>query len=461
MVSRFENGELTPLPTQTFPCDEADKAFRFMQQAKHIGKVVIDYESKPTEVLANDESEVKLKPNRSYWVAGGMGGFGLRVARWLAERGAKHVILGGRSSTISDEICEKVGSIESEFSCSIRHLPVDLSDLQSVRNVVEQIEAVGPPLAGVFHTAMVLEDRLLIDLDRRTLDRVLQPKVQGGWNLHEATGDCELDCFVLFSSLSSIFGHAGQANYSAANAFLDSLAHHRRFIGLHGVAINWGHVGEVGYLAARGELSQRLERQGVLTFSADEAMRCLEYALANDITDQSVLRMDWTKWRGLGITGEVPPKFAHLLRNKTEPVKPTDRLASYAEVRQAEGEERRSMIGTIVAQKTASLLGIETEDLPWDRPLLTLGLDSLMAVEMRNWIESRLQIDLPISDLMRAEGLNELTDLATDLFSDENASVKETSAAELLEQITDMSDESVDALLAKLIEEPEGESGVG
>ena len=469
MVGRFESGQLTPLPTQNFSADETRDAFRYMQQGKHIGKVVVDYRGGIEEVFAGEVADVNFKADRTYWIAGGLGGFGLRVAQWLVDSGAKHLVLGGRSKEVPAQTAMTLDRWRDE-GVSVRVLPVDLTSMASVQSVVDEIDANGPALAGVFHTAMILEDRLLADLDPPTLTRVLRPKVQGGWNLHAATSDHDLDCFVLFSSLSSVFGHAGQANYSAANAFLDSLAHYRRSLGMPGLAINWGHVGEVGYLAERSELSERLQRQGVLTFSADEAMQCLNRSIGTDAIQLSVLRMDWSVWRGLGITGSVSPRFAHLLRGQNNNVSGLERLATAEEVRSADGPARRELIAGIVGSKAATLLGIELGQMEWDQPLLSMGLDSLMAVELRNWIESRLEINLSIADLMRGEGLNQVCHAICEVI-DGNAPSSEpierdtldpdNSSNELLNQLSDMTDETVDALLAQLIDESQSGSSGG
>lgn len=456
LVKKFERGELQPLAVTKFDADETSDAFRFMQQGKHIGKVVVDYRGGIKDVFAGQTDPIRFKSDRSYWVAGGLGGFGLRVAQWLIDCGAKQLILGGRSSTFSDQTKAVLNTWTAQ-GIDVRVMPVDLTSIDSVQSVVAKIDAECAPLTGVFHTAMILEDRLISDLDVETLHRVLRPKVLGGWNLHAATGEHDLDQFVLFSSLSSVFGHAGQANYAAANAFLDSLAHYRRSLGMPGIAINWGHVGEVGYLARRGELSQRLERQGVMTFSADEAMQCLEQSLQTDVIQQSVLRMDWTRWRGLGITGDVSPRFAHLLRGKTEELSTGQRLATADEVRSATPEARRSMIAGIIGCKAAALLGIELEQMPWDRPLLSLGLDSLMAVEMRNWIESRLSIDLPIADLMRSDGMSAVCAAVSERVAAGADQSELDSPQELLDQLPDLSDAAVDDLLMKLLEESGGE----
>jgi acyl carrier protein len=326
-----------------------------------------------------------------------------------------------------------------------------------------------PSLRGVFHTAMLLEDRMLADLDRATLERVLRPKVLGGWNLHQQTLGRTLDHFVLFSSLSSIFGHAGQANYSAANALLDGLAHYRRGIGLPGLTMNWGHLGEVGYLAEREQLGQRLERQGVLSFSVKQALECLEYAMQLNEVQLSVLRIDWSVWRGLGITSRVSPRFAHLLRSRgSEDSGEQMQLASAEQLRRADEAQRVPMVERLLRYKAGSLLGIASEHIQRERALLEMGLDSLMAVEMRNWIEAQMEISLPIAALMRSASLHELIAKVCEIVhhSASEFSAKATAssvvpsplpaisgqqAIDLLEQLPTLADGEVTQLLERLL----------
>ena len=315
LVERFDSGELHPVLTKNFEADDTRAAFRFMQQGKHIGKVSVSYATPPNEILPGGYTSINFRSDASYWVAGGLGGFGMEVAKWLANRGAGSLVLSGRSQISADET-KRIAAQFAATKTRITILPTDITDAESVKSSLAEIDATLPPLRGVFHTAMVLEDRMLVDLDRATLERVLWPKVLGGWNLHQQTLGRSLDHFVLFSSLSSVFGHAGQANYSAANALLDALAHYRRALGLPALAMNWGHLGEVGYLAQREQLGQRLERQGVLSFTVKQALDCLEYAMQLHERQLSVLRIDWTLWRGLGITSRVSPRFSHLLRNR-------------------------------------------------------------------------------------------------------------------------------------------------
>ena len=275
LVRRFESGELKPLPITTYVADQTRDAFRFMRQGKHVGKVVVDFSRRPSDVRPGKTNPTRFHADAAYWIAGGLGGFGLHIARWMVRQGARHLVLSGRRETPSSDAAAMIEQMESQ-GANVSVMRCDITDAQDVRATLRQIDEQMPPLRGVFHTAMVLKDRMLVDLDRDTLEQVLRPKVIGGWNLHRETRDRSLDHFVLFSSLSSIFGHAGQANYSAANALLDGIAHYRRSQNLPACVVNWGHVGEAGYLARRQELGERLKRQGVLSFTLEQATDCLK-----------------------------------------------------------------------------------------------------------------------------------------------------------------------------------------
>ncbi len=490
LVDRFESGELQPLPVTEYNVEETVGAFRYMQQGKHIGKVAVSYNSRPASVKAGEYLPTQFNAAGTYWVAGGLGGFGIEIARWMIERGARSLVLSGRSTTLRPEAEKAIAEFEAA-GARINVLPTDITDPQSIRETLSQIDASMPPLVGVIHTAMVLIDKLIVDLDRETLDKVLRPKVLGGWNLHKETLGRELECFILFSSLSSVFGHAGQANYSAANALLDSLAYYRRSLGLPGLVMNWGHLGEVGYLAERDELSERLERQGVLSFTVKEATECLDFALQTKAIQLSVLNMDWSLWRGLGITNRVSPRFAHLLRHQGE-VQSSGDYASAEALRAVAGKQREKLIDSMLRTKAGSLLGIPAEQIQPDRALLEMGLDSLMAVEMRNWIENQMEIQVPISSLMRTESLAQLTQQLCEIIDGSGISMtsdlaepseaagstitqpsaetdeplqraedndSEVDAQSLLEQLPDMGEDEVSELLEQLLQKDDAPQG--
>ncbi|NNE00359.1 MAG: SDR family NAD(P)-dependent oxidoreductase, partial [Pirellulaceae bacterium] len=460
LVPRFESGELQPLGVKTYAADKTADAFRWMQKGKHIGKIAVSYQQPPREVRPGTYAPIQFRHDGSYWIAGGLGGFGLQIARWLVDHGAGSVVLSGRSKTVALEARAAIQEMQAS-GAKITVLPADITQADDVRQVLDAIQADLPPLRGVFHTAMVLEDRLLVDLDRETLQRVLRPKVLGGWNLHQQTVDLPLDHFVLFSSLSSIFGHAGQANYSAANAALDSLGHYRRSLGLPACVMNWGHLGEVGYLAQRSELGERLERQGVLSFSVQQATDALEYALQTQSVQMSVLRMDWSTWRGLGLTTRVSPRFAHLIHGAGDAADVRGAHVTADDLRAADQFKRIEMIGEMLRAKAGKLLGIEMQQLDTKRPLLDLGLDSLMAVEMRNWVESQVEINLPISSLMRSSGLDSLTQTVAEALQDQQSvgiaptsddhAITSHRAETLLDELPELSDNEVSELLSQML----------
>ena len=355
----------------------------------------------------------------------------------------------------------------------------DVSKEADVAALLSLIDRELPPLRGVFHAAMVLEDSLLVNLDRDRMDRVLAPKLAGSWNLHVQTASRPLDFFVLFSSLSSVFGHAGQANYAAANAFLDAMAWYRRASGLPALTVNWGYVGDVGYLARRSELGDRLERQGVLSFTVRQALALLEKAMRRQHVQVSVMRMEWSRWRGLGVTGRVSPRFAHLCGQTDSSHDPAVNGASLGRetILAADPEDRPGLVAAMLGDKVARVLGTSADRLDGDRPLLQAGVDSLMAVELRNWLEGELHVDLPIVELMRSPNMSALAALLAERLetggrsesyevgrngarngsaNGQNGYVRapmEGSPTNLLSRIDDLSGDQVDALLTALMDE--------
>jgi NAD(P)-dependent dehydrogenase (short-subunit alcohol dehydrogenase family)/acyl carrier protein len=429
-------------------------AFRFMQQSKHVGKIVLSTrEPRGTNAtplaLAPSEEPIAFRGDATYLIVGGLGGFGLAVSRWMVERGARHLALLGRRGIHSDESRKAVAELEQRGARVSVHR-ADVSKEDDLAAVLAAIERDGPPLRGVIHSAMVLEDAMLVNLDRPRMRRVLAPKVEGGWNLHWQTQRYPLDFFVLFSSLSSVFGHAGQGNYAAANLFLDALTWHRRALGLPTLTINWGYLGEVGYLAERPRLGEWLERQGVLSFTVRQALTLLERAMQRQTIQVSVMRVDWSRWRGLCMTGHVSPRFAHLLRQENAASGSEDTAA----------KPLRVSLDMRIRDKVARVLGTSPERLDTEKPLLNLGIDSLMAVELRNWIEQELHVNVPIMELLRSPSLSRLTDLLREQTANNGNGtapapppVKTHDAENLLAKIEDMPDEDIDALLTALLDE--------
>ena len=268
-----------------------------MAGGKHIGKVVVAF---PTPFVPR-RGELpgpgfEVKPDGCYLITGAFGGYGKVLARWLVECGARHLVLTSRSGASNPEAAEFVADLQ-ERGVEVRVVPADIGAPDDVQRLFAEINSGGQPLRGLFHLAMVIDDAPLAALTPERMRTVLGPKAHGAWLLHEATQEMKLDCFVMFSSVSSIFGNPAQGNYSAANAFLDSLAHHRQALGLPALTVNWGVLGGEGFVARNERVADFLARQGTNAISPGEAMALLESFLRAGSAQAISIRVDWRKWR--------------------------------------------------------------------------------------------------------------------------------------------------------------------
>jgi NADPH:quinone reductase-like Zn-dependent oxidoreductase/NAD(P)-dependent dehydrogenase (short-subunit alcohol dehydrogenase family)/aryl carrier-like protein len=460
----FAAGRLTPLPFRVFPAAQIVDAFRYMQQGRHIGKVVASMFDPPRTVVAGEDRRCRFRSDRSYLITGGLSGFGLACARWMAERGAGELVLMGRRGVASPEARAALDELTSR-GVNIRVAVGDVSKSVDVERVFAEIDRNGLPLAGIIHGAMVLEDSLLTNLDAEMASRVLAPKVSGAWNLHRASEGRPLDYFVMFSSLSSVIGHAGQANYAAANTFLDQLAHHRRAQGLPATTINWGYLGDVGILARNERIAERLEGQGVRPIPIGEALEALEVVLSRRPTQIGVMRMDWGRWRQTAV-GRVSPRFAGLC-TAAEPTSATTDGESGSirqQILDAPENQRVEVLTRFLRDKLARVLGAAAGQIDASQSLLSLGIDSLMAVDLRNWIERELQCTVPVVELMGSAGLAALAEVllrqltvgpAAETASDQvpaaAVKVSDRDALPAAESVERLNDADVDRLLAELL----------
>ena len=325
----------------------------------------------------------RVRGDRSYLVTGGLGGIGLRVARWLLDEGAGAVVLNGRRGP-DRPVEEEIGRLRDR-GAQVRVEIGDVTDGEAVARLVAGLGAPSgvPPLGGVIHCAGVLADAPLAYQDWPGFERVLRPKVLGAWNLHRATLESDLDLFVVFSSFAGLAGSPGQANYAAANAFLDQLALYRRALGLPGQAIQWGAWSEVGMAAEKGEvLEDRLTSAGLGSLTPDQGIRAFARLVRDDAPSAAVTRVDWES-AGAGAES-LPMLFSEFVddahRSASEGA-PAGDLA--ARVREAAPAEREGILLEFVRETAASVLRL-AEPPPPQVGFFDLGMDSLMAVELRN-----------------------------------------------------------------------------
>jgi phthiocerol/phenolphthiocerol synthesis type-I polyketide synthase C len=397
LMALFADGSLQPLPHRTFDAADIATAFRHMQASRHIGKVVVTFapDFDPLgEPLA--ERPPIAKPDATYVVTGGLSGFGLRTAWWLVRHGARHLaLLTRRGETATPE----AGAILDEFAAagvSVLAPACDVSDATALRDTLALIDRQMPPLRGIVHAAMVIEDALLRDTERGQLHRVLAPKIGGALNLHEATRERPLDFFILYSSATTLFGNPGQAAYVAANTALEALATERRALGLPVACIGWGPIADAGYLARNERvLGALVGRMGGAALRSDDALLALESLLGSTAGNLGLIDLDWGTL-GRFLPASQAPKFSDLARsvvgergNAAESAHDLRRrLEGLA------GSALATALAEIVRTEVAEILRIAPERIEPGVSLLDMGMDSLMAVELATSIESRLDIQL-------------------------------------------------------------------
>ena len=457
VMAGVADGSLRPLPIRVFDIQDAIAAFRFMAQAKHVGKLVLSQR----DLLASEQDGADLDGEATYWITGGCGGLGLKVAQWLVSRGGRHLTLSGRS--LPDAAATAVIEQLRSAGASVAVAQGDISDEQHVRTVVAEIAASGHPLRGVVHAAGVLDDGVLTDQTWSRFERVMAPKVRGSWLLHDLTRDCRLDFFVLFSSTSATLGAPGQGNYAAANAFLDALAYHRRAHGLSALSINWSGWGEIG-MAARLQSRDRsrMTDRGVAELQPEKGVRALGLLLNQTAANVMVAPIRWSVLLKAFPAGGEPP----LLRALAAEAGP--RSATRTEAQATGGElksrlaavpeaEREGVLLMFVQDQVARVLGLATgQGLDPQVPFTSLGIDSLMAVELRNALASAMARSLPPSLTF---DYPTIATLAAFMSSEQLAAPVPPMSSPVSGPVDvgEMTEEQVDSLLTSLLAEPQGD----
>lgn len=388
LVKLFRANELRPLPLRSWDIRQASEAYRFMSQARHVGKVVLTV---PTP----------LNPEGTVLITGGTGVLGTLLARHLVtHHGARHLVLISRKGPSSDG----AAAIESELAelgASVRIESCDAAERDSLHALLAGIPA-EHPLTAVIHAAGVLDDAVFAAQTPRHLDSVLRPKIDAAWNLHHLTASADLSAFVLFSSAAGVLGSAGQANYAAANAFLDALAQHRRQRGLPAVSMAWGWwaqaSGMTGHLEERDRA--RMSRSGFIPMSSADGLALFDAALGQARSFVMPAQLNLTALRSNSAVAGLPPMFRGLIRHARRTAESGAPAESSSDLRQriaamSPSAQQQALLD-IIRSHAAVVLGHDTADaVGADQEFKDLGFDSLGSVEFRNRLKSATGLKLP------------------------------------------------------------------
>lgn len=407
------------------------------------------------KTVLNDKRGISIRPDGAYVITGGTGGLGLHVARWLADLGARHIVLLSRKAP-GRETREAIRELEQVGA----NVLVVNGDVGVYADLKRALSTVDHTIKGIIHAAGVIDDATLGNQDKNRFKNVLHAKVHGGWNLHRLTEKMNLDFFVMFSSAASVFGSSGQANYATANAFMDGLCQYRRYKGLPALSINWGPWSTVGMAAGLGEKERlRWKESGIYPIEPDAGLHALNAVMAFQCAQLAIIRVDWQKnlsqIRGLSI----PPLLSAIVSG----LKKMDGTSAASEIdilfqqrfHKANQEERFHLVASHLKEQLRVLFGFnDLSDIDEGLDFIEMGMDSIMAVEISNRLSR--SFGCPISstiafDYTTINALSEYLISNVDMrLAHQKSETSRDETLSLLDQIDELSDDDVDALLRKI-----------
>lgn len=394
LADRFEDGVLRALPYRAFDGEHVSDAMRLMQRSGHVGKIVV----RPAMRARDPDVMQSFVPRPGpFIVLGGTGGFGLETAFWLADQGATRVVVASRRGILDPAAGERWAAYADRISVE----QADATDASSVGALVARVRERFGPISGIVHTAMVLEDGLLEGLTPEALNAVVAPKVNGVIALDDETRDDPLQCFVVYSSATTLIGNPGQGAYVLANAFMEGIMRQRRARGLPALAVGWGAIADAGVIARDRQLGERLARTtGVTGVSVKDALSHLGRLLAQGDSVEPVQIYSAMGRSSVANSLAVlaTPAFA-AMRQSNDGVEQGETLDLRAIIAGKDAVEALDIVLGVTKAEIGRILRIDAANIDARRPLAEIGMDSLMALELRLGVEKRIGIELPLMSL--------------------------------------------------------------
>ncbi|PGH03618.1 hypothetical protein AJ79_07309 [Helicocarpus griseus UAMH5409] len=409
-------GKLQPAqPLQVYRISEVENAFRSMQSGKNLGKMVIEIdEDDPILTILDTRPTYTFEHDASYVISGGLGGLGRSIARWMAGRGAKNLILLSRSGARSDQAKSLVEELEGN-GIVVATPACDIAEESILQSTLKDCLKTMPPIKGCIQASMALEDATFENLTYENWSRSIRPKVHGSWNLHRLLPE-HLDFFIMLSSISGIYGSPGQSNYAAGNTYQDSLAQHRVGKGQKAVSIDLGLMVAAGVVKENKELKERLstntivkpvteeELLGLLDRFCDPTCELLTDQQGQVVTGMSISKAalekdpDRAYWLENPTFGQLK-RMEDMLHGKSAASRDSmDCLAQFTSATSL--TEAGAVVADALVAKLSRVLGISPEDLDYNKPIHEFGADSLVAVELRNWFSRDWGTEVAVFDII-------------------------------------------------------------
>jgi NAD(P)-dependent dehydrogenase (short-subunit alcohol dehydrogenase family)/acyl carrier protein len=415
----------------------------------------------------------RWRPDASYLITGGLGGLGLQVARWMVEQGARRIVLLGRSglpprgdwsavdpASRTGRRISAVRELEA-LGASVHLAAVDVADEPALRHFLDAFRREAwPPIRGVVHAAGTVHYGPLVQTTEAQLDDVLRSKTTGAWLLHRLLAGDALDFFVLFSSASGVLSSPLVGAYAAANTFLDALAHHRVGEGQPALSIDWG-------LWAGAGMAEQVDADGLALLTArgmgslppEQALEALGAFLSSAAVQVGVIPVNWPVWRERYPMFTAAPFLADVLGGEIAPTVSGEATAVREDLLALEPAARAEAVRDRLRAHAAAVLRLDPATIDVNEPLTAFGIDSLMAVELKNRVDRDLGLSIPLVHYLDGSGIERLADALLDSAASARPVAPSAEGGEesaLLAQLPEMSDDEVDALLKRMLAEPEG-----
>ncbi|KAB2570584.1 Hybrid PKS-NRPS synthetase lepA [Lasiodiplodia theobromae] len=431
----YRRGSIQPIrPIRTFAASEIIETFRYMQKGQHIGKLVVTMPEQQTDVeTVPTRSAFKLRSDASYLLCGGLGGLGRAVSNWMVENGARHIIYLSRTAGHTAEDKAFFSELHAQ-GCRVQAIRGSVAHLKDVERAVREA---GKPIAGVMHMSMVLRDRAFLQFTHEDWHAAIEPKVRGAENLHHALSEATLDFFIVFSSISCIVGQIGQANYAAANAFLSAFTQYRHSLGLPASVLNVGVMEDVGYVSQNAGVLDQLKALCNHTLQEQDLLDALEYQMQRQMSPTPSPK------------GFMSPAELVIGLRSTRPLtEPNNRAIWKRDVRMAQyrntetatqgsttagGADLKRFLAEVatmpamldvpanvdilaqeIGTRIYSLMLKPEEELDVDLSLTALGIDSLVAIEIKNWWRQSLGLEISVLEISNSGSIRQLAKTAAE-----------------------------------------------
>lgn len=437
----FSEGFIVPIPMTVFEASDISSSFRHLQKGDHIGKAVVRIPKDASEILSISRAgPFSLDADASYLLTGGLGGLGRSVATWMAERGARNLIFLSRSAGKGENDSSFFAELES-MGCNVLAVAGKADDMKAVETVIQHATT---PIKGVLHLAMVLRDAPILDLTYEEWTSAVNPKVQGAWNLHNAFKDQHLDFFIMTSSLVTLIDQPGQGNYAAANTFLESFTQYRHGLGLPASVLGVCPVDDIGFVAENPAIRKKLKSQGLYFLPEREILDYVELAVLNSHPPKTVsgtaannntaswkstghiimgLRSEvhlddpncqtsWRRDRRMGMFHNIPKDIGDnsgaLNSNALKSF--LTRAASDPDI--LEEDSSVEYLAKEIGFRIFRFMMKPEEDVETSMSLTHIGMDSLMAIELRRWWKQAFGLDISVLEIMNSGSLEGLGKVA-------------------------------------------------